>query len=163
MNCLSMERKVKILSALVEGCSIRSIERMTDTHRDTIMRLLVRAGNSCQDLLDENLKGFHSSLIQVDEIWTYVKKKAKRLTPEEQLNTDIGDQYVFAALDAETKLVPLFTVGKREPWSTFQFVKELHKKLRGNGRIQLTTDGFLPYIPAIEKVFGADIDYAQTN
>jgi IS1 family transposase len=156
-----MERKIQILSALVEGCSIRSVERMTDTHRDTIMRLLVRIGKGCQKLLDENLKEFHSKLIQVDEIWTFVGKKERKLAPEEQANSDFGDQYVFVAMDAETKLVPLFTVGKRTVFTAFQFMTELQTKLNGNGRIQLTTDGFKPYIEAVEYAFGADIDYAQ--
>ncbi len=161
MNTLSMERKEQILSALVEGVSIRSTERMTNTHRDTIMRLLVRVGNGCQQLLDEHLKNFHSKYIQVDEIWTYVGKKERRLTDEEKRKYDIGDQYVFVALDAETKLVPVFTVGKRDGHTTLRFMLELQNKLRENGRIQLTTDGFFHYGLVVESIFGADVDYAQ--
>jgi len=161
MNCISTKRKEQILSALVEGCSIRSVERMTNTHRDTIMRLLVRVGKGCQHLLNDNVKNFHCNVMQVDEIWTFVKKKEKKLTSNEKINSDYGDQYVFVALDADTKLIPLFTVGKRDPLTTHRFIKELHKKLGGNGRIQLTTDGFTPYITAVENIFGADIDYAQ--
>ena len=159
MNVLSPIRKEQILAALVEGNSIRSIERMTGTHRDTIMRLLVRVGNGCEKLLDENCKDINSNQIQIDEIWTYVGKKEKKLSEREKAKAVLGDQYVFVALDAETKLVPAFTVGKRNMETTLQFISTLKEKL--TGRIQLTSDGFNPYIAAVETSFGADVDYAQ--
>lgn len=161
MNTLSKERKIQILSALIEGNSIRSIERMTDTHRDTIMRLMVRVGKGCQKLLDDNLKCFHSKFLEADEIWTFVQKKERRLTPVEKNNTNIGDQYVFVVLDAESKLVPTFAVGKRNIETTKYFISELKNKLSENGRIQLTTDSFLPYANVIQDYFGCEIDYAQ--
>lgn len=161
MNIIPKERQIQILKALVEGNSIRSIERMTGTHRDTIMRLLVRVGNQCQKVMDNKMKGFHSHRIQVDEIWTFIKKKEKRLTWEERLNPNLGDQYVFVALDADTKLVPTFAVGKRNTETALRFILDLENRLKGNGRIQLTTDGFKSYIEAVEQAFGPDIDFAQ--
>ena len=161
MNTLSKERKIQILSGLVEGVSIRSLERMTNTHRDTIMRLMVRIGNGCQKLLNENLKGFHSKYLQADELWTFVQKKERKLKAEEKNNTDMGDQHVFIALDTDSKLVPVHVVGKRNTETTYYFMSELKKKLNGNGRIQLTTDGFKPYEGAVEWQFGSDVDYAQ--
>jgi hypothetical protein len=106
MNILSQERQIQILNTLVEGVSIRSTERMTNTHRDTILRLLVSVGDHCQRFLDERLRGFRSQHLQLDEIWTFVRKKERRLSELERLNPDIGDQYVFVAIDAETKLIP---------------------------------------------------------
>jgi len=161
MNTLSKERKIQILSALIEGNSIRSVERITSTHRDTIMRLLVRIGKGCQTLLDENLKGFHSRYLEADEIWTFVQKKERKLTPLEKSKSDIGDQYVFVVLDAESKLVPTFAVGKRTVETTRNFISELKDKLKENGRVQLTTDSFGPYANVIEDYFGCEIDYAQ--
>jgi transposase-like protein len=52
MNITPKERQIQVLKALVEGNSIRSIERMTGIHRDTIMRLLVRSGDKCQKIMD---------------------------------------------------------------------------------------------------------------
>src|SRR5574337_1880305 len=92
MNRLKTEKELAIVSALVEGVSIRSIERMTGVHRDTIMRLLNRVGERCSRLLDQHMVGFHSRLIQVDEIWTFCKKKEQRLTEAEQINPELGDQ-----------------------------------------------------------------------
>ena len=161
MNVLKPEKKLAVVRGLVEGCSIRSTERMTGVHRDTIMRLLVSVGERCSEILDANLKGFHSKLIQVDEIWTFVGKKERRLTNEEKLNPELGDQYVFVAIDAETKLVPSYLVGKRDGETALRFMMDLQERLQGNGRIQLTSDGFKAYIQAVEETFGADVDYAQ--
>ncbi|MCQ4574767.1 MAG: IS1 family transposase [Candidatus Brocadiales bacterium] len=159
-----MERKIQVLKALVEGNSIRSIERMTGTHRDTVMRLLVKTGDDCQrKVLDKYVHGFHSKLIQVDEIWTFVRKKERRLTPEEQTNLELGDQFVFVGLDAETKLVPAFTIGKRNGQTAIKFMRELKYRLAGNGRIQITTDAFRSYRWAVREAFGHDVDYAQLS
>ena len=105
--------------------------------------------------------GFHSRLIQVDEIWTFCKKKEQRLTDAEQSNPELGDQYVFVAIDAETKLIPTFTVGKWDSENAHRFMGELRNRLNGNGRIQMTTDGFRAYLTAVESAFGADVPYAQ--
>jgi IS1 family transposase len=161
VNVLKTDTQITILSALVEGNSIRSTERMTHTHRDTIMRLLVSVGERCQRLLDERLRSFECEHLQVDEIWTFVRKKERRLSDLEKLNSNIGDQYVFVALDADTKLVPSFLVGKRDGRTALQFMTDLHSRLTGNGRIQLTTDGYGAYLEAVEETFGADIDFAQ--
>lgn len=46
---LPVKRAEMILKLLVEGMSIRSVERITEVHRDTIMRLLVLVGGPpCQ-------------------------------------------------------------------------------------------------------------------
>ena len=161
MNVLKQEKKLAVISALVEGNSIRSTERMTGVHRDTIMRLLVSVGDKCSAILDQHLKGFHSKLIQLDEIWTYVGKHERRLTGEEKLNPELGDQYVFVALDAETKLVPNYLVGKRDGETALRFMMDLQERLQGNGRIQLTSDGFRAYIDAVEQAFGSEVYYAQ--
>jgi IS1 family transposase len=161
MNVLPKEKKLAVLSALVEGNSIRSTERMTGVHRDTILRLLVNVGERCQKIMDERMRGFHSRLIQADEIWTYCRCKQQRLADEEQNNPELGDQYVFVALDAESKLILLFVVGKRDTETAHRFIGGLRQRLNGNGRVQLTTDGFRAYLTAVEEFFGNDVDYAQ--
>lgn len=73
----------------------------------------------------------------------------------------MGDQYVFVALDAETKLIPSYLVGKRDGETALRFMMGLQERLQGNGRIQLTSDGLRAYIDAVEQTFGSEIDYAQ--
>lgn len=161
MNITPMAKQIQALNALVEGCSIRSTERMTGLHRDTIMRLMIRVGQQCQRTMDNLLRGFHCERIQVDEIWSFVKKKEKRLQPEEKALGIYGDQYIYVGIDADTKLVPAFEVGRRNGETTLAFLKRLQDSLKGNGRIQLTSDGFESYIGAVEETFGADVDYAM--
>src|SRR2546422_2191475 len=122
MNVLSVEEKVRVLSALVEGNSIRSTERMTSIPRDTIMRLVVSVGRKCADMMDERLRRLPCRLIQADEIWTYVGKKEKRVGYGDD-PTEVGDQYVFVAMDSETKLIPCFRVGKRDSVTTYYFIQ----------------------------------------
>jgi IS1 family transposase len=157
MNSLPKDKQAGIIRAHVEGNSIRSMERMTGVHRDTIMRLVVRIGQGCAQLLDERIKGVPVKRIQADEIWTYVFKKQARLSSDD--HPDMGDQYVFVGMDADTKLVISHLVGKRDAASAFYFIRDL--KDRVQGRPQVTTDGFRPYIGAMEDCFGADVDYAQ--
>jgi len=159
MNVVPKERQIRILMGLVEGNGIRSLERQTGTHRDTIMRLLLRAGEGCAQLLDEKMRNLSCRHLQVDEIWGFVKKKQRVLTEKEKLDPTIGDVYTFVALDADTKLVPLFRVGKRDSWNARRFMFDLQNRLIN--RIQLTTDAFSPYEWAIEKAFGSNVDYAQ--
>ena len=106
-NHLTAGKKLSVLHHLVEGASIRSTERLTGVHRDTIMRLLVRVGNQCREFLDDRMQGLTLDHIEVDEIWTFCRKKEGRLTPEERDNPTIGDIYLWVPFDKDTKLVPV--------------------------------------------------------
>src|SRR5271154_5475850 len=112
MNRLTLARRTQIIHCLVEGNSIRSTERMTDTHRDTIMRLLVEVGTGCAKLMDEQMRDLPCRRIQVDEIWAYVGKKQAHLQPGDN-RARLGDMWTFVALDPETKLIPTYRIGKR--------------------------------------------------
>ena len=160
MNVLKPEKKLAVVSVLVEGSSLRSIERMTGVHRDTIMRLLVNVGDHCAALMDEHLRGLTCRRIQVDELWTYCRKKQARLSYEERFSPEMGDQWAFFAIDADTKLVPHFEVGKRNMATAYKLMDALKAKL--DPKFQLTTDGFVPYIGAVERAWGANApDFAQ--
>ncbi len=159
MNALSLEKKTLVLNSLVEGNSIRSTVRMTGVNKKTVMRLLVEAGEQAREILDTQLVNLQSKYVEVDEIWSYVGKKQKQLTEND--SPEYGDHYVFVAMDAETKLVCGFSIGKRNYKMAHSFMKELQYRIRT--RFQLTTDSFSPYFNAVDSVFGEDIDYAQIH
>jgi IS1 family transposase len=161
MNRLSNEKQALILSHLVEGNSIRSIERITKVHRDTILRLMVACGEVAREIQDSYLVNLKSRFVQVDEIWTYCGKKQKQLTTEEKDSLYVGDQYVFVAMDSETKLVPSFFVGKRNYPMSLTIMNDL--KYRIPAKFQLSTDSFKPYFNAVDRVFGEDVDYGQVH
>lgn len=158
MNVLPIEKQTQIISALVEGNSIRATARMCDVEHKTVMRVLLRVGDCCAHLMNMTMRRLPCKIVQVDEIWTYVGKKEKHVNGEDN-PVEVGDQYVFVAMDSETKLVPCFRVGKRSSANAYWFMQELESRLAN--RIQLTTDGFPPYKPAVEDAFGIDVDYAQ--
>jgi len=158
MNLLNGEKQNHVIGALVEGNSIRSVERMTGIHRDTIMRLMVRIGQKCESLLDKTMQNLSCKNIQMDEIWCYVGKKQRHL--KETDNPDlVGDQWIFVALDADSKLVPTFKIGKRDYFTAKSFLNDLSGRL--DNRVQLSSDSLKAYVEAVENSFGANVDYAQ--
>jgi IS1 family transposase len=159
MNTLSMEKQIMIASMLVEGNSIRSIERVTQVHRDTIMRLGIKLGERANYLSSKLLQDIKSNYVQLDEIWAYVGKKNKNLSKSEKRQGELGDQYIFVALDAETKLVPHFEIGKRTLETATSFIEELSKRIVTN--FQLSTDSFPGYSYPIETILRRRVDYAQ--
>jgi hypothetical protein len=112
MNTLDMGERTRVIAALVEGNSIRSIERMTGIHRDTIMRLTLRLGEGCARLMDEQMRNLNCHRLQLDELWAFVGMKQKRASQLADRG-EFGDAYTFVALDADSKLVPCFHVGRR--------------------------------------------------
>jgi IS1 family transposase len=156
MNILPFDRQVAAIAALTEGCSIRATERLTDIHRDTIMRLGIRVGEGCAILHDRMMRGLQVPILEFDEIWGYVGKKQKRTKPGE---TDKGDQYTFTALDATSKTIVSYVTGKRNEPTTRAFVNDVWERIVN--RPQITTDGFGPYIEAIAECFGDGADFAQ--
>jgi IS1 family transposase len=160
MNRLKPEKQIAVLSMLVEGNSVRSTERVTGIHRDTIIRLMVRVGSQCERFMQETMTDLDCSRLELDEIWTFCRKKQLRLTKKEKRDETLGDQYVFYAIDPVTKLIPTWVVGKRNAENTVDFVRQLKGCLNGV-RPQVSTDGYPPYIDAVDLAFGCDVDYAM--
>ncbi len=158
MYTLASEKKLAVIASLLEGNSVRSTERMTGVHRDTICRLLVETGDNCAALLDSHIRNVRAKYIQADEIWTYVGKKDKHVRVDDP--EEFGNQWVFIAMDEETKLIPSFVVGKRTRETTYAFLLDLQKRLV-DARFQLTTDGFVFYQRGVEDVFAGQADFAQ--
>jgi hypothetical protein len=137
MNILSTDRKVAILTALTEGCSVRSVSRMTGSHIETILKLLVESGAKAHAMLDEKMRGIQAEAIECDELWCFIQKKQRRITVEDRWeHPEWGDTYTFIALDPATKLVPSFLVGKRTVEATQQFIEDLARRVEGS--VQLT-------------------------
>jgi len=159
MNQLSIEERARILSALVEGNSIRSVCRMLGVAKRTVTRLLVEVGTACYEYQDRVMRDLPCRLVQCDEIWSYVGCKEKRVTPAKVEKGPCGDAWVWVAIDAESKLVPCWLVGKRDPGCATEFIQDLAGRLKH--RVQLTTDGLKMYLSAVEDSFGSQIDYAM--
>ncbi len=154
---VSEDRAALAVQLLIEGNSIRSTERITKLDRNTIMRVLVLAGERCQALMNAKMRNLHPRYLQIDEIWTYVQRKARRVRKDD--SPEVGDQWVFVAIDAETKLIPAFHIGKRHRKDTRTFLWDLYNRIEG--RTQITTDGLFHYTAGVPDAFGLDVDFAQ--
>jgi IS1 family transposase len=157
-NILPLEKQTMTIHALAEGNSIRSIERMTGIHRDTIMRLGVKVGQSCATLLDEKMRNLELGSIEVDEIWGFIGKKQKQVTRSDSRHL-VGDVWTYIALDVKTKLIPSYFIGKRDAYHTNAFMMDLAARV--TNRVQISSDGLQTYAAAVERGFGAGVDYGQ--
>jgi len=156
-NILSTDKQSAIIGLLAEGSSIRSIERITGVHRDTIMRLGVRVGKGCASLLDAKMRDLSCQHLQFDEIWGFIGKKERHCTPED--SSELGDVWTFCAIDSDTKLVPSFKVGKRDSATANAFVSDVAGRVKN--RVQISSDALRAYVEAVEGAFGANVDFAQ--
>jgi IS1 family transposase len=156
-NILPTDKKIAVIGALAEGSSIRSIERITGVHRDTIMRLGVKIGQGCTVLMDAKMRDLPCTRLEFDEIWGFIGKKEGHRNPSD--DPQYGDVWTFCAVDSDTKLVPTFKVGKRDGRTANAFVQDVADRMKN--RVQISTDALRAYVEAVEKSFGADVDYGQ--
>jgi IS1 family transposase len=159
MNRLSTRQRTKVITALVEGNSIRATCRMTGVAKGTVTRLLIEVGKACQIYQFKTLKNLQSRRIQCDEIWSFCYAKQDNLPEKKRGKLGYGDVWTYVAIDADTKLVPCWLVGLRTANYAYQFMNDLAKRLAN--RVQLTTDGHRKYLDAVDDVFGNNIDYAM--
>jgi IS1 family transposase len=157
MNKLTTAKRVAVVSALVEGASVRATARMTNVSKPTILKLLADLGAACADYHDEHVRGLKTRRVQVDEIWSFIGAKQKNVSEEKQAFA-WGDCWTWNAIDADSKLIVSYLVGPRTPSMAFELMIDLASRLIGH--VQLTTDGLYWYPHAVERAFGIGVDYA---
>jgi IS1 family transposase len=158
-SVISTAKKVAVISALVEGCSVRSTVRLTGVSKGAVLRLLVSVGNACADYQNATIRNVSAKRVQVDEIWSFCYAKQKNVTPKIADKRVAGDGWTFTAIDADTKLVISWLVGRRDAGCATAFLQDVAGRLKN--RVQLTTDGHKMYLTAVPDAFGSNIDYAQ--
>lgn len=157
---LAFDKAVPCIKQLMEGCSIRSTERITGVNRDTICNLIVTAGEKAKQLLESRIVDVPVRDVECDEIWGFVGMKEKtRLFQYPMSDEGYGDAWCFIGFESNTKLILSWHVGKRTPEDTHCFMEKLRETVADG--FQLTTDGFKPYPNAVHSVFGRTADYAQ--
>lgn len=159
MNKLSKPKRAQVVAALVEGNSIRSTVRMTGVCKKAVLKLLVDLGTACARFQDHALRNLPCKRIQCDEIFSVCYAKKKNLPEALCGRFGYGDIWTWVAICADTKLVPCWLVGERNAEYANKFMHDLASRLVH--RVQLTTDGFRPYLEAVDGAFGSEIDYAM--
>jgi IS1 family transposase len=159
MNKLDKKRQMQVVAALVEGASINSTVRMTGVSKPTILKLLADLGTACAKYQDETLRNLPCKRVQADEIWSFCFAKDKNLSDELKGKFGFGSVWTWTAICADTKLMISWLVGERSIPYAEKFISDVASRLAH--RVQLTTDGHKAYLQAVEKAFGAGIDYAM--
>ena len=157
MYVLPLEKQKTVIAALCEGSSIRGTARIVNSHRDTVMRLGLAVGEGYARLHDKLFLKLHSNYIEVDEAWSFVMKKQKRVLRSDP--PEYGDQYSYIAMDADRKAIISYLVGKRTTDTTVSFALDLRGRVLGHP--QITSDGYPPYVMAVDIAFGMTADYAM--
>jgi hypothetical protein len=139
VNCLSNEARAKVISCLVEGCSIRATVRMTGVALNTIAKLLADIGCACVSYHNQHVRNLKVRRLQADEIWCFVGAKAKNTHIEKKAKFGWGDIWTWVGIDADTKLVVSYLVGNRDGGWAEDFMNDCASRIRN--RVQITTDG----------------------
>lgn len=137
---------------------MRSTERITGVHRDTILKLLVLAGEKCERVMGRHVRNVQVRDVEVDELWSFIGKKEKRVSLED--DQSLGDCYTFVAIERNSKLVLNIAMGKRDQLTTNSFIEGVRDAI-APGRFQITSDGFAPYKTSIPDTFGNRVDFAM--
>lgn len=161
MNRLPIEKRVQIVTMLVEGMSMRSVSRVADVSINTVTKLLEDVGAACCEFQDKAMRNLTITQVQVDEIWAFIGAKQKNVPADADPELGLGDCYTYTAIDPVTKLMPCWMLGYRSKESAEHFMADLAPRLLN--RIQLTTDGMPGYPIAVAKAFGNNVDYAVLN
>lgn len=159
MNRLPRQRRAQILNMLVEGSSMRSTSRVAGASLNTVMRLLVDAGEACTAFHDQAVQNVTARHIQCDEIWSFCYSKQRNAPYAKGVLDAAGDVWTWTGIDSDTKLVVAWLVGGRDAVYALEFMDDLRFRLAN--RVQLSTDGHRAYLEAVEGAFGGNVDYAQ--
>lgn len=158
---LPKETVIRILHCLVEGTSVRATARLCDVQPKTVLAMLKLAGENCERIMGRTVRNVKVADVQCDEIWGFVKKKEAHKTPAEAHDNSIGDAYTFVGIERNSKLVINFALGRRDTATTQAFIEGLRDAIAPTCEFQISTDGFGPYVPAIDDTLGERVDFGQ--
>lgn len=156
MNRLSTAKRVQIIAALVEGCSIRSTCRMCGASKNTVTKLLADLGTVCAEYHDDMVRGVSSQRVQVNETWSFGGCKGKA---NNRAAGGEGDVWTWTAIDADSKIIISYLVGIRDVEYATEFVQNIVERLVN--RVQLTSDSSKTHLHAVSDAFVDDIDFGQ--
>lgn len=159
---LSMDKIELCIKLLVEGNSVRATERIAGVHRDTVLRLLETVGERCLWIQENLVKNVKVKFVQADEIWSFIQMKDKTKHEKEITNDKIGTAYTFTSIDADTKLIVAWHLGRRTEQDATAFLEKVYNAVDGGTRwFQFSTDGWKGYDHTVNEVLGAKAHYGQ--
>ena len=144
---LDESKIVQIVRCLTEGCGVRATARLCGCDKNTVLEVVRVIGEKCERFHDEIVRNVKTESIQLDELWARVGIRQSRTT---ERDTERGDFYTFLGIDRRTKLIISHLTGKRDYSNTNDFVADLASRV--SGVVQITCDGWQPYVPTIRRI-----------
>src|SRR5438045_3433082 len=148
-NRLSKERQALVLASLCAGTPINAICRIYRTDKAAVLRVIRETGEAFADYMDKELRDLPCARIEMDEQWQYVGCHAGRMMEKENGR---GDFWLWACIDADTKLIFSHRVGKRSWIDGWTFVRDVRERV--SGPVQIATDQLRAYPFHIREHFG---------
>lgn len=158
MNVLDSHRQAAVIASLIEGNSIRATARMTGVSKPTILKLLADVGHACAVYQAKTLRHLTCQRVQCDEIWAFCYAKSSNVPKDKRGRYGYGDVWTWTAIDADTKLVPCWKVGRRDYDTAWTFLRDLASRM--SQRVQITTDGHQSYRYTVNEAFSGQVDFA---
>src|ERR1041385_8709052 len=153
---ISKEKHALVLAALREGAPLNSVTRMFNVSIHTVLRVIRDTGEAFADYMDKNFRDLPCVRIEMDEQWQYVGCHAGRIKKAENVwerhDEKRGDFWLWACIDADSKLVFSHKIGKRDHWTGRTFVEDVRARVKGP--VQIATDNHRPYTFHIRNAFG---------
>ena len=158
-NLQTYERGAQLLA---EGMSIRATARVLDVDKDTVCGWVRQVGEHCAGVAAYHFRQLHLTECQLDELWTFVRKKEAQLTPLEHMMGLYGDTWIWTAFAPLSKIVPVWVAGKRTLRMGRLLVKRLKNRL--DAHIPFFTSDDLPhYADALLEVYGQTVQPPRTG
>ena len=158
---LSEEKALLCLNLLVEGNSVRSTERITGVHRDTILSLLETVGKKCIWIQETLVRDVKVSFVEADEIWSFVAMKDKTKHAKDIESDKVGSAYTFTSIDAESKLIVAWHLGTRTEEHALTFLRKIKDAVADDTEFQISTDAFPGYKQTVPAILGRQAHYGQ--
>ena len=157
---ISMDIAEFALRLLVEGNSVRAVERLVGIHRDTVCDLILVAGERCQSFHDSMVVDVPVEALEIDEIWSFAGAKQKTVESL-GLNSDYGDQWLFTCIERDKKMIMAWHSGARDNNDTDVFLGKVRNAVDMSQRFQVSTDGLSTYTNGVPLAFGNACEFAQ--
>lgn len=143
----------QVVRLFAEGLGVRAVCRLTNLNKETVLHVLVQAGEHCAELLDQKILNLKPEPIEIDECWTFVKnKRALKNT------VDAGDFYAFLASGKQSKLILSYLVGKRTQEVANDFMLDIRTRIAG--QYQITSDNWTGFVRGVLNIASHKAHYS---
>jgi IS1 family transposase len=152
----SVERIVRVIACLAEGVGIRGTARVFEVDPNTVLQWLVEAADQLRAFSRYVLHDVRVRQVQLDELFALLSAvKAGEVSQTEALERlERSPQWVWVAMDPESKLVLAIDVGERTLALAQRVVHQVVQVLAPDCAPLFLTDGFKEYLTALLTHYG---------